>query len=412
MRFRLAGRQHDIDANLVKARLRGVAPRPADKYIVEIQGRIYPPKQVLAHALRLPLTSFTTMDANRLLGRLGFVISEARKESAVAGGSTCSERLFERYLFEQGLAFDYEAGREEASQRRDYEVIWRGRKILFEVQEFAATPPAGEAGVFGAYASIRRKIEDARGRFRDLDSHCCNLVLVQAGTEPVFLEPELMARAMFGDLTCETPVGETVVDRGKKRANAATPMSSVMIIERFPVGWRNLECALHNRETAIWRGLSRLEAMREGRKLAQELRGTECDTSLHVVRAVVYRNPRTRGPLPDELFRGPFDEHYAVEQRVFRRLFAGRRLALLEGKERLRELRKAGLMNDASREQAWLSHHRDEFAGQWVALDGDRLIAHGPDSKAVHEAARASGVVLPMIVRVPPADTLPFAGWV
>lgn len=31
-------------------------------------------------------------------------------------------------------------------------------------------------------------------------------------------------------------------------------------------------------------------------------------------------------------------------------------------------------------ERAWLNAHRDEYLGQWVALDGDRLIAHGTDA--------------------------------
>jgi len=425
MRFRLAGRQHNIDANLVKERLRGVEPKPADKYIVEIQGRMYPPKQVLAHVLRLPLTSFTTMDANRLLGRLGLVIGEARKESAVAGGSNCSEQLFERYLVEQGLAFAYEAEREETSKRPDYSIVWKGQEILFEVKEFAGTPATLEgAGVLDGYAAIRRKIEEARKKFRDLKLYCCNLVLVQVGTGLVFLDPEFVAGAMFGNVTVTTPFAgsrsparsrsRTTFGRRGKLSNANTTISSVVVLEKFPVGQRNLQCARPNTEVSLGSGWeARARACVEALRLGRQMRGTECDPSLVVVRAVVYRNPNARLPLPDELFQGAFDEQYSFDaQGKFQRVFAGRRLMLLEGKERLRELRKAGLVNDASREQAWLSRHRDEYAGEWVALDGDRLIAHGPDAKAVHEAARASGVVLPMIVRVLPADALPFAGWV
>ena len=35
-------------------------------------------------------------------------------------------------------------------------------------------------------------------------------------------------------------------------------------------------------------------------------------------------------------------------------------------------------------ERAWIEAHRDEYLGQWVALDGDRLIAHGSDAKKVY----------------------------
>jgi hypothetical protein len=40
------------------------------------------------------------------------------------------------------------------------------------------------------------------------------------------------------------------------------------------------------------------------------------------------------------------------------------------------------------REQRWLDEHRDEYLWQWVALEGDRLLAHGPDGRAVYEAAQ------------------------
>jgi len=58
----------------------------------------------------------------------------------------------------------------------------------------------------------------------------------------------------------------------------------------------------------------------------------------------------------------------------------------------------------------WMREHRHEYAGQWVALDGDRLIAHGLDGSAVHAAARADGAYLPLITYIPPADAPPFIG--
>ncbi len=62
-------------------------------------------------------------------------------------------------------------------------------------------------------------------------------------------------------------------------------------------------------------------------------------------------------------------------------------------------------------EQQWLREHGPEFAGQWVALDGSRLLSHGRDARAVYESARASGVALPLVVRVGKRDEPPFAGW-
>ncbi len=62
-------------------------------------------------------------------------------------------------------------------------------------------------------------------------------------------------------------------------------------------------------------------------------------------------------------------------------------------------------------EAAWLDEHRDGYAGQWVALDGDRLISASANAKEVYAAAQAAGTTDALIVRVEPADALPFAGW-
>ena len=42
-------------------------------------------------------------------------------------------------------------------------------------------------------------------------------------------------------------------------------------------------------------------------------------------------------------------------------------------------------------EQRWLDRHGHEHRGQWVAIDGDRLISHGSRAAAVLEAARRLG---------------------
>src|SRR5262245_66037924 len=39
----------------------------------------------------------------------------------------------------------------------------------------------------------------------------------------------------------------------------------------------------------------------------------------------------------------------------------------------------------------WLADHAREYAGQWVALDGARLIAHGADHHQVFTAAKEIG---------------------
>ena len=66
---------------------------------------------------------------------------------------------------------------------------------------------------------------------------------------------------------------------------------------------------------------------------------------------------------------------------------------------------------DAAAELRWLARHGDKYAGQWVALDGNRLIAHGTNARQIHEAARRRKGKLPLVVQVEPAPKLPFGGW-
>src|SRR4051794_13345236 len=53
--------------------MRGIAPEPIQKHLVEVDGTSFPPKQVFGAVTGRPRTSFTTMEAQRVLRRLDFV---------------------------------------------------------------------------------------------------------------------------------------------------------------------------------------------------------------------------------------------------------------------------------------------------------------------------------------------------
>lgn len=67
-------------------------------------------------------------------------------------------------------------------------------------------------------------------------------------------------------------------------------------------------------------------------------------------------------------------------------------------------------MPDPEPSRRWMNEHSHEYDGQWVALDGDRLIAHGPNAEEVFAAADADGAYLPLVTYVLPADAPPFIG--
>ena len=59
----------------------------------------------------------------------------------------------------------------------------------------------------------------------------------------------------------------------------------------------------------------------------------------------------------------------------------------------------------------WLKAHREEYAGQYVALDGNRLVGCGPTLREACEQAQQNGVAQPFLVRVTSEHETLFAGW-
>jgi hypothetical protein len=59
----------------------------------------------------------------------------------------------------------------------------------------------------------------------------------------------------------------------------------------------------------------------------------------------------------------------------------------------------------------WLKAHREEYAGQYVALDGDKLVGQGRTIKEANEQARQNGVAHAFLVRVTSENEVVFGGW-
>ena len=68
----VSGHQYDLDPPSVQEALQGVLPEPIQEHFVVINGRRWPPKQVLALVTGLDRADFTTHQARRALTRLGF----------------------------------------------------------------------------------------------------------------------------------------------------------------------------------------------------------------------------------------------------------------------------------------------------------------------------------------------------
>ncbi|HEX7774692.1 MAG TPA: DUF5678 domain-containing protein [Pyrinomonadaceae bacterium] len=59
----------------------------------------------------------------------------------------------------------------------------------------------------------------------------------------------------------------------------------------------------------------------------------------------------------------------------------------------------------------WLKTHREEYAGQYVALVGDTLVGHGRTMREANEQARKNGAKDPFLVHLTSESEVLFAGW-
>lgn len=75
------------------------------------------------------------------------------------------------------------------------------------------------------------------------------------------------------------------------------------------------------------------------------------------------------------------------------------------------ELEQTAPAHSRALESAWVERHRDKYLGQWVALEGDTLIAHGGNAREVYLAARHAGIAGPYIVHITPKSDAYVGGW-
>jgi hypothetical protein len=61
----------------------------------------------------------------------------------------------------------------------------------------------------------------------------------------------------------------------------------------------------------------------------------------------------------------------------------------------------------------WLVSHLEElkqYQNQWVAIEGDKVVAHGASEQDVDRLARSQGIITPFVLYIPGENEVPFIG--
>jgi hypothetical protein len=256
----------------------------------------------------------------------------AGRGTAVA--KTHSEELFETYLSQRGIAFEFEPEILGVPERPDYLIHWNGASVLLDAKEFQATGEdfALRPGAFLPFTRIREKIEAGRTKFKNLKDRCCALVVHNSLKPLVVLDNYHVQGAMLGDPAFSVPIdlparpappgaATTLVFTGGGSMNQGknTTLSAVVVLGHYNLGERRFHRHRLERETRTGRTWTMEEMFAE----AEGAHGTERDLSLRELRVVVHENPHARIVFPSDLFTGPFDERHGVREGRFQRLFAG-----------------------------------------------------------------------------------------
>lgn len=71
--FKISGEEFELDQSRIAACVKTLLPDPVQEHYVVVDGRRFPPKQVISCATGLDRADFTTHQARRVLKRLGFI---------------------------------------------------------------------------------------------------------------------------------------------------------------------------------------------------------------------------------------------------------------------------------------------------------------------------------------------------
>ena len=372
--FKLRGKMYRVSKADVERAAAKVEPRSTEKYAVMIGGRAFPPKQLIEVSLHLPPMAFTTMDAQRILTRLGFEVGSSdrqpapetalqRLETSLPASKSHSQdlwefavsgpqedralrlknwlrdtwlesramELFESYLVLSGLGKSaLQKEPQEGGAIPDFILTVRDKRIALEIKELVSVDfdIASEVGIYDPCRPIRERIMAAEyqlGAMRDA-SRC--LVLYSRCTPWPIFDWRLIYGAMRDS---REMIGRETENRATEKrteeGSGPSPLDAVIVLDQLRTGYLRFRAHVTAQESKLGRPLSDTEYVSELHKA----RGTERDIMLSRLRVIVHEHPQEQNPLPKDVFRGSYDEWYGVRKdEQVGRIFIGEEIQSLE----------------------------------------------------------------------------------
>lgn len=353
--FKLRGKTYRLSKADVERAAAKVEPRSTEKYSVTVGGRPYPPKQLIEISLHLAPMAFTTMDAQRILNRLGFEVLSSERAAPVqtdgkkieaslwsdwtdhlsAFQTTNPERdhsralrlknwikdtwfetrardFFQSYLFASGLGKSVlQREPQEGKAIPDFVLSVHEQRIALEVKELVTIDfdIASDVEIYDPCRPVRDRITVAEQELSSLHDVSRCLVLYSRCTPWPIFDWRLIYGAIrdSGDAFQRTTNSDRTADPAEQTSRPSA-LDAVIVLDQLRTGYLRFRAHVGAQESKIGRPLSDTEYVSELHKA----RGTEKDIVLSRLRVIVHENPDGANPLPKEIFRGPYDEWYGV----------------------------------------------------------------------------------------------------
>lgn len=378
--FRLRGKTYRLSKADVERAVAKVEPRSTEKYSVIVGGRAYPPKQLIEISLHLAPMAFTTMDAQRILTRLGFeVLSSERAAPLETDGKkieksflsdwsnylsalemtgperdhsralrlknwikdtwfeTRARDFFQSYLFASGFGKSVlQREPQEGGAIPDFVLSVHEKRIALEVKELVTVDfdIASDVELYDPCRPIRDRITVAEQELSSLhDASRCLVLYSRCTPWPIF-DWRLIYGAIrdSGDAFQHAANSDKSTDPAEQTSRPSA-LDAVIVLDQLRTGYLRFRALVGAQESRLGRPLSDTEYISELHKA----RGTERDIVLSRLRVIVHENPDGANPLPKEVFRGPYDEWYgAATDGQIGRTFVGEEIRSLEKDSLLR----------------------------------------------------------------------------
>ena len=236
-----------------------------------------------------------------------------------------SEMVFEHYLGDRGLAWEYESL--PCQRKPDYLILHAEGNCIVEVKEVQDPDPWPTEG-FHPDRPVRAKIHRARKQFREYKNLPCGLAVY---SESIFgpYEPSIMLAAAFGPGYQQAGRDYSKIDpspsfyRFLKRSELpadrhflAEPLLSPVANTTFSAMIMLTRWELSELHLQVWKRMyaqqEACEPMENQFDLLNELGPTLRNSPRFpgTIRVIVIENCHRRLPFPEDLFRGPFDQRW------------------------------------------------------------------------------------------------------